>query len=215
MTEQLAIAIWILSGCWIERNYAPLRRSDLRTYAISGLLGPLWGLANKGRRESHAATERYAELERATPGEASEGPACVLAGYDGTPGSWSALEWAARRAAERKQTLRIVHSYSVRPPPSDSAGGYLRAHERAEQDAALKVAQASARIRSVYPGLEIEEVAAAGPPADVLIRHGSGASLMVLATRPSTRARQLIKRSVTNAVTGRAPCPVVSLPAAA
>lgn len=77
-----------------------------------------------------------------------------------------------------------------------------------------KVAEAAARISESFPGLAVETAVAAGSAPLVLERNCSDAALLVLATRQQNAVRQWIGRSVTNRVTGRVRCPVVSLPLA-
>lgn len=106
--------------------------------------------------------------------------------------------------------LRIVHAYSERSSPG-FAGSVARAYDDARRDAEARVGDAVARVQSAYPDLAIEVVTASGRPSEVLRGATGDASMLVVSTRPQSYALQLLG-SVTNRVTGRVPCPVVSLP---
>ncbi|HET7759352.1 MAG TPA: universal stress protein [Gaiellaceae bacterium] len=136
----------------------------------------------------------------------------IVVGVDGSEGGGAALEFAAAEAALRNDALRIVAAWEVPAavygsgftPPMDA--GTLEAFgARAQQIAD----EASAAVKKLQPSLEVEAVAVAGQPADVLLEQGAGAELIVVGRRGLGGFRSLLLGSVSQQVVHYAACPVV------
>lgn len=154
------------------------------------------------------AAERTVVSVALPPLSSAKGP--VVVGYVGTARCAPALLWAADAAAAAGVPLRIVHAYGVRTT-SDAAGSYPRSHQAARRAADARVSEAAAIVREAHPDLVIELVTAVGRPAAVLQRASQGGYMLVVSTRRQSYVHQLLG-SVTNRVTGRVTCPVMSLP---
>jgi nucleotide-binding universal stress UspA family protein len=135
----------------------------------------------------------------------------LVAAADGSDESLQAIEWAAREAVLRSVPLRIVAAASPPPrmlnllvrPGRDLVAGLIRE----ERDRAL--AAAAARAAEVAPGLQVDAVPLAGPPAQVVIESGSGASMLVLAAHGTGALGSIALGSVSWYAAAHASCPVV------
>src|SRR5215468_5621277 len=100
----------------------------------------------------------------------------VVVGVDGSDGGAAALEFAASEAALRNVELRIVSAWEVPAavygsgftPPMDA--GTLQAFGARAQQVADDAAEA---VKKLQPSLQVEAVAVAGQPADVLLAQGA------------------------------------------
>jgi nucleotide-binding universal stress UspA family protein len=207
MFDVVAITAWIVCGLVVEvRSWRLTGRPVLAQLAPAAALGPLWLLRDSGRRASSGQPQpEDLRLQEGTG-------ATVVVGLDNQVRSIEAARWAAERASQMGAPLRLVHAFSTTAPATDSAGGYARVFESASNSAHQSVDKVAARLGQIYPALEIETVVAAGPAASVLTRHCSDAALLVLGTRQRPKVSQILGGSVTNRLTGRVRCPVVSLP---
>jgi nucleotide-binding universal stress UspA family protein len=135
----------------------------------------------------------------------------LVAATDGSDESLQAIEWAAREAVLRSAPLRIVAAASPPPrmlnllvrPGRDLVAGLIRE----ERDRAL--AAAAARAAEVAPGLQVDTVPLAGPPAQVVTESGSGASMLVLAAHGTGALGSIALGSVSWYAAAHASCPVV------
>jgi nucleotide-binding universal stress UspA family protein len=136
----------------------------------------------------------------------------IVVGVDGSEGGGAALEFAVAEAVLRKDALRIVSAWEVPAvvygsgftPPMDA--GTLEAFGARAQQVAD---DASAAVKKDHPTLEVEAVAVAGQPADVLLEQGNGAELIVVGRRGLGGFRSLLLGSVSQQVVHYAACPVV------
>ena len=78
---------------------------------------------------------------------------------------------------------------------------------REERDRAL--AAAAARAAEVAPGLQVDTVPLAGPPAQAVTESGSGASMLVLAAHGTGALGSIALGSVSWYAAAHASCPVV------
>ena len=135
----------------------------------------------------------------------------LVAAADGSDESLQAIEWAAREAVLRSAPLRIVAAASRPPrlldllaqPDSDYVVGLIRE----ESDRAL--AAAAARAAEVAPGLQVDTVPLAGPPAQAVTESGSGASMLVLGAHGTGALGSIALGSVSWYAAAHASCPVV------
>lgn len=135
----------------------------------------------------------------------------IVIGYDGSPGSRSALEWAAAAADRVLAPLRIVEAFEIviitRPSPGKIVP--LEAVRTARQQGLDKVA---AEIREQYPALTVETSLIGGAAAKTLVDAAQDARLVVLGSRGLGGWSGLLVGSVAVQVTTHADCPVVVIP---
>lgn len=135
----------------------------------------------------------------------------VVVGYDTTPHSRRALDWAAAEAVRRGVSLRVVYAanFPGMAPPSLAGPGILELDPHA-LEAVEQVAEEGARIaRDAHPTLQVEastEVTAAGP---TMVRLSEDAGLLVIGSRGLGRVAGPLLGSVGSLLLGRAGCPVV------
>jgi len=135
----------------------------------------------------------------------------LVTATDGSDESLQAIEWAAREAVLRRAPLRIVAAASPPPrmlnllvsPGRDLVVGLIRE----ERDRAL--AAAAARAAEVAPGLQVDTVPLAGPPAQVVTESGSGASMLVLGAHGTGALGSIALGSVSWYAAAYASCPDV------
>ena len=133
----------------------------------------------------------------------------VIVGADGSRESLRAVEWAAREAALRGTSLRIV---AVPPLPrrmtvTTATPGTVS--DVVEQSTGEALAAAAQQAAAQQPGLAIETHLVAGAPAEVLAGAAEGAALLVLGSRGAGGFSALILGSVSRYVATHAPAPVV------
>jgi nucleotide-binding universal stress UspA family protein len=136
----------------------------------------------------------------------------IVVGVDGSEGGAAALEFAASEAALRTAPLRIVSSWEV--PAAVYGSGFAPPMDAGTLEAfgarAQRIADdAAATAKMLQPSLEVEAVAVAGQPADVLLAQGADADLVVVGRRGLGGFRSLLLGSVSQQVVHYAACPVV------
>jgi nucleotide-binding universal stress UspA family protein len=125
-----------------------------------------------------------------------------------------AVEWAAREAALRETTLRIV-SVPVTWPDAGPLGkfSYLISHEMvadaARQDAGRALADAAGRAAWLVPGLQVDTAIIDGPPAQALLGAAADASMLVVGFRGAGGFAGMMLGPVSRYAATHAPCPVV------
>ena len=135
----------------------------------------------------------------------------LVAATDGSDESLRAVEWAAGEAVLRGAPLRIVAAAS---PPSrmlDLMGrpdrDFVADLIGEERDRVL--AAAAARAAEAAPGLQVDTVSLAGPPAQAVTESGSGASMLVLGAHGTGALGSVALGSVSWYAAAHASCPVV------
>jgi len=110
----------------------------------------------------------------------------VVVGTDGTAASQAAVRWAAREAARRHATLRIVHVFDRQWPSPDVSTEDVDVDRRlAEAVAATALEQA----RTVRPGLDAETETLPGRAVPRLLEAAGAAGLLVLGSRAAAPPR--------------------------
>ena len=134
----------------------------------------------------------------------------LVAATDGSEESLRAVEWAAREAVLRGTPLRIVTAVSLPRmlelqvrPDRDFVADLI--HE--ERDRAF--AAAAVRAAEVAPGLQVDTVPLADPPAQAVTGSGSGALMLVLGSRGSGAFGSMALGSVSRYAAAHASCPVL------
>lgn len=135
----------------------------------------------------------------------------LVAAADGSEESLQAVEWAAGEAVLRSAPLRIVAAAS-RPPGllnllARPDGDFVVGLIGEERDRVL--AAAAARAAEAAPGLRVDTVPLAGPPAQAVTESGSGASMLVLGAHGTGALGSVALGSVSWYAAAQASCPVV------
>jgi nucleotide-binding universal stress UspA family protein len=135
----------------------------------------------------------------------------VIVGVDGSSVSRVAVDWAARDAALRGTTLKLVH---VLTPPAVMAfpevpmpPGYLQWQEeegRALLDTALKTVEEAAGDTRI----EVTTEMVAGPAVPVLADLSTGAQMMVVGCRGRGAFARGLLGSISTGLVHHAKCPV-------
>ncbi|MFF0344761.1 universal stress protein [Kribbella sp. NPDC004875] len=136
----------------------------------------------------------------------------IVVGYDGSPGSVSALEWAAAAAERTMAPLRIVEAFEIvitaRPAPGHVVP--LEAVRTARQE---QLEEVVAKLRLEHPGVHhVETSLMGGAAAKTLVDAARDARLVVLGSRGHGGWSGLLVGSVAVQVTTHADCPVVVIP---
>ncbi|MGW7681578.1 universal stress protein [Kribbella sp. NPDC054772] len=135
----------------------------------------------------------------------------IVIGYDGSPGSTSALQWAAAAADRAMAPLRILEAFEIvivtRPTPGHVVP--LEAVRTARQQA---LDDAADSIRAQYSGLRVDTALVGGAAPKTLVDAAQDARLMVIGSRGHGGWSGLLVGSVAVQVTMHAECPVVVVP---
>jgi nucleotide-binding universal stress UspA family protein len=131
----------------------------------------------------------------------------VVVGVDGGTPSLEALRWAAVAAQRRGASLRVVLAYHWQVPAVFAPRGDLA--ETAQQLAEMLAADAAREAEAATASLDVTAEAVLGHPAEVLIRAGSGAELLVVGTRGRHQAVGAVLGSIAQQVATHAAGPVV------
>ncbi len=138
----------------------------------------------------------------------------VLVGTDGSDDSERAVRFAIAEARRRGLPVRLVHVPAEAPPlislapvvPAYDADAVAHA-SMAFLDDAVRTARSRAGDE-----VEIQGIVRHGPRVRAILEAAEHAGLVVLGTR-SSRLKRILTGSTTAGVAGRAPCPVVCVPA--
>ncbi|WP_432989327.1 universal stress protein [Dactylosporangium sp. CA-233914] len=132
----------------------------------------------------------------------------VVVGIDGGEPSLRAARWAAAEATRRGVPLRVLLAFYWRTPLTAFApSGELA--EAARRFADMLVADVAREASAADPEAEVRAAALPGHPAEVLLKAGDDAALLVLGTRGRHAATGTVLGSVSQQVAVHASCPVV------
>jgi len=126
----------------------------------------------------------------------------IVVGFDGSPESVAAADWAAREALRRGRPLELVQAW---PWHGDHVLGTADAARWGRQLLAGKEVE----LRALLSGIEVSAVHIPDAPAAVLEAAGKNAAMLVLGSRGLGTLRGHLVGSVSQEVLGRASCPVV------
>lgn len=133
----------------------------------------------------------------------------IVVGIDGSDHSRLALTYAFEEARRRDASVDVVLAYQLPiywGAPEFGGTIPVPSIEQAEQHAHEVLDQT---IGVAPTDLEIERIAAHGPPADTLLRVAEGAELLIVGSRGRGGFRGLLLGSTSHQVITHAPCPVV------
>jgi nucleotide-binding universal stress UspA family protein len=139
----------------------------------------------------------------------------IVVGVDGSQGSKTALKWAMNQARLTGATVEAITAWQ---DPARYGTAYGWTSEAFEGDTFINsmakvlddtVDEVSAQLeRPVTALTQVVE----GHPAEVLLRAGSGAQLLVLGSRGHGAFAGIVLGSVSQHCVQHAPCPVVVVP---
>ncbi|GAA1222111.1 universal stress protein [Kitasatospora nipponensis] len=129
-----------------------------------------------------------------------QGP--IVVGFDGSPESAAAAEWAAREAARRGLPLELVQAWPW--PPSHVLGS-----ESAVSWGRARLTSKEVALHAMFSRVEVSAAHLPGAPVAVLETAGKHATVLVLGSRGMGTAQGFLVGSVGQEVLGRADCPVV------
>ncbi|MDX3275845.1 MULTISPECIES: universal stress protein [Streptomyces] len=154
-----------------------------------------------------------------SPVHAPAGP--IVVGTDGSPHARHAVLFALREAQLRGTGLRAVCAYDYTPArytgygwmavPEGASTLYEQLHDVARQAVTDTVDELRQQLGG--PHVEVEIIAEAGRPAQVLLDASKDASLLVVGTRGSGVWGRLTLGSTSTEVVHHAHLPVVVVPA--
>ena len=127
-------------------------------------------------------------------------PGRVLVGFDGSPASTLAVEWAVREVAARGSSLRIGSSTMRR--------GHFEHHPTSDL-AEQKLSRLIHGLRDEHSSLVVERASTTGDPRKALIEEAEIADLLVLSASPDESVETVLLGSLARTAMRRSPCPVV------
>jgi nucleotide-binding universal stress UspA family protein len=133
----------------------------------------------------------------------------VIAGTDGSPSSFLAVEWAAREAVLHRTGLRVVAVPSLPPRMTPDAEGRETVAGHVRQAMREALAEATKRATTLEPGLAVEPRLLPGAPAQVLFDLAAEGSMLVVGSRGAGGFSAMVLGSVSRYLATRAACPVV------
>ena len=133
----------------------------------------------------------------------------IIAGTDGSEESLRAVEWAAREAVLRGQSLRIVSVPMLPPRMSPDPAGRETVAGLLQRAAKRALASAAQRAAEIEPGLAVDTGLLSGPPAQAVLQAADGASMLVVGSRGAGGFAAMALGSVSRYVATHARCPVV------
>ncbi|MFF1678527.1 universal stress protein [Streptomyces sp. NPDC058256] len=149
-------------------------------------------------------------------------PRSVTVGFDGSPESCAAAEWAAREAKLRGLPLKLVNVWEPVPAPMAQApapflGTETQRHGSGRNQMGSPPAEGWGRIppesvegqRLRHPGVEITAEQLSGRPGEVLAHLAGDAALLVLGSRGLSGVGGFLLGSVGLAIVAHAERPVV------
>ncbi|TDE58441.1 universal stress protein [Nonomuraea mesophila] len=131
----------------------------------------------------------------------------VVAGDDGSGDSETAVKYAVDQARARGLPLHVVFAWQI-PIVPPLAAGYSTLIESVREQDFRSAAERVAAWREKNPDVEIVGEQVAGHPADVLIRSGGTADLVVVGSRGLGGFASAVLGSVSHAVLHHVTSPV-------
>ena len=136
----------------------------------------------------------------------------IVVGYDGSPASELAVQWAAVSARNHNVLLEVLTSWTPPATELSAAGGI------APDDETLAALEASARAVAVQgvaianqiaQDVDVNPMVTVGTPAGALLDRSESARMLVVGTHGRSGLKQLILGSVSRQVATHANCPTV------
>jgi len=137
----------------------------------------------------------------------------VVVGYDGSPASRAAANWAAACAEREGRPLRMVHVPSWPILRTATGAAVLMSVESIRAAAERLLVPACEAIQADHPDLNLDPAVVVGNAVPVLLREATDAALLVLGSTGLGELRDVVSGSVTAQLAIHAHCPVVVVPA--
>ncbi|HKJ11394.1 MAG TPA: universal stress protein [Ornithinimicrobium sp.] len=132
----------------------------------------------------------------------------IVVGYDGSPPSEAALQWAARAADHQKRPLTILHAAERITYTQDAGSGLWKSEDVLAE--AKEVAQFGAdKVADAFPDLEVETTSSLFSAKVALGEVSTHASMVVLGSHGRGRIGTLLLGSTAYTIAGYSRCPVV------
>jgi nucleotide-binding universal stress UspA family protein len=137
----------------------------------------------------------------------------IVAGYDGSPASETAVWWAAEEADRRSARLRLTYAQPL-PFFSSPLGipSVPLPTDMARVTAEHLLGEAAQQLREAFPRLLVDAVVTFGDAAPALLQEAMNAELVVVGSRGLGEFRDLAMGSVSAHLATHASCPVVVVP---
>ncbi|MET8703520.1 universal stress protein [Kitasatospora sp. NPDC004723] len=126
----------------------------------------------------------------------------VVVGFDGSPESLAATDWAAHEALLRELPLELLQAW---PWPKTDVLGTDEAIRWSRQ----RLAAREAELRAELAGIEVSSAHVPRDPVEALEAAGRDATVLALGSRGLGTVRGFLVGSVSQQVLRRAACPVV------
>jgi nucleotide-binding universal stress UspA family protein len=134
----------------------------------------------------------------------------IVVGYDGSPDSRAALDWAVLEAASRNLGIRVVHcepDLAAWEAATASMSG-APAPARGTPHEGQAVAGQAAEVVTAA-GVPVTTVVTAGTPAGALVEQSRSATMVVIGSRGHGSISSAILGSTVSHVASHAHCPVI------
>jgi nucleotide-binding universal stress UspA family protein len=133
----------------------------------------------------------------------------IVVGVDGSPGSRTALTWAAAEAADHNADLVVVNVWEhTLPPPAGSVSVSETYVPDTSQRTGDELVELIKEVIGANPPVLVQPQVKQGNPAKVLIEQAADADLLVVGTRGHGGFLGLVLGSVSQHVAAYAKCPV-------
>jgi len=134
-------------------------------------------------------------------------PTGVVVGYDGSPASDAAVDWAAEQAVRAGGRLDVVTAWEY--PTSWGSTIPLPSGYDPAADAQSMVDPVVERARTAHPGLDVHAHVVEGHPGEVLVEASKHGALLVVASRGHRALAGVLLGSVSQHCVTHAASPVV------
>ncbi|NBE93290.1 universal stress protein [Nonomuraea sp. KC401] len=168
------------------------------SHGIGGVRGLLVGSVAHGVA-AHARTNVVVVGER--PATPSRGE--IVAGFDGSPPSLRALDFALAAAGLREARLRVVQAWAWPRP-----GGFPPADPDTEQHTLQQLKDQLAERQERHPDIDLVPELVHGHPVEVLKEAAEGADLLVVGSRGHGQLAGMLLGSISQALLHHSPCPL-------
>lgn len=128
----------------------------------------------------------------------------VVVGFDGSPGSRQALEWAAEEAELRRTRLVVLHADLWSP---DALAVPVFGGEDAYEEGVLE--EGVQWVSSTHPAVEVVGRRVPPPAGESLVASSADALLLVVGSRGLGPLQQMVVGSISRHCVDHAHCPVV------
>lgn len=136
-------------------------------------------------------------------------PENLVVGYDGSPSSRWALDWATSEAQRRRSKLTVLtvvdQTCMAESPPIEMVGRWEAAGMRAER----RALEALRLVRAASPTVDVEGLPRVGAPVALLVRASHGAAVVAIGRAALRGAPDGRPGRVVEGLALRAHCPVV------